>query len=657
MNKVVLSSIIDIISGGTPQTSVEEYWNNGNIGWLSVTDFNNDLRYVYASEKKITERGLKESNTKLLQYSDIIISARGTVGALAQIGKPMCFNQSCFGIRGKKDKVDNDFLYYALKNYVQHIKKRSQGSVFDTINLKSFDLMEIEIPKSIIEQEKIAKVLSDLDSKIELNNKINAELEEMSKNLYDYWFVQFDFPEANGKPYKTSGGEMAWNEDLKREIPVGWEVKILNSVIETILDHRGKTPKKLGGDWTDDENGIIALSAKIVKGGKLDNLNQANKVSRELYDKWMQVKLADGDILMTSEAPAGEFYFIQGKTDYCMSQRLFGIRANQSKMVPSYLYYELSKGNGYSQIMGSLSGSTVFGIRQDVLRKILVIVPNIEIQKKFNEIVIPQLKQIKLLDKENRELASLRDWLLPMLMNGQVSVGEVERDYVVKDEVLGMVAEATNNNAKVVNLFNEDEREEDYYEKRKALAIYIINQSLNDVYFGDTKLFKLLHLADYHAIKRNFGQNYFQNVAGPFDGEFKNRFIKEINDEGLFTIEKPNKKYIFKKGINHKDSLLVNDYFSMTELQKVDSLITYFFSENYERPEIFSTLYAVWNNRLIKKQEVTPKLLKQDFLSWDDQKKQYEDQIFPELDTMKMLGIVPDGWGRYISKAKNKLEL
>lgn len=250
MIKVVLSSIIDIISGGTPKTSVDEYWNNGDIGWLSVTDFNNDTRYVYNSEKKITETGLKESNTKLLQFGDIIISARGTVGALAQIGKPMCFNQSCFGIRGKKEIVDNDFLYYALKNYVQHIKKRSQGSVFDTINLKSFDLMELEIPQSIKSQQKIAKVLSDLDAKIELNNKINAELEAMAKTLYEYWFVQFDFPfdfaqgkpvpvtepvevpglqqaQSPQKPYKSSGGRMVWNEELKREIPEGWEVKTI----------------------------------------------------------------------------------------------------------------------------------------------------------------------------------------------------------------------------------------------------------------------------------------------------------------------------------------------------------------------------------------------------------------------------------------------
>jgi type I restriction enzyme S subunit len=336
------------------------------------------------------------------------------------------------------DTIDAKYFYYSLTNksiteYLNIIAANNVTS-YPSLNPSDIGNLVLKIPSIIIEQQKIAKVLSDLDAKIEINNHINTELEAMAKTLYDYWFVQFDFPDANGKPYKSSGGKMIWNEDLKREIPEGWEVQSLNKVIETILDHRGKTPKKLGSDWTDDENGIIALSAKIVKGGKLNNLRQANKVSKELYEKWMPIKLIDGDILMTSEAPAGEFYFIQGKTDYCMSQRLFGIRANQMKMVPSYLYYELSKGNGYSQIMGSLSGSTVFGIRQDVLRKILVVVPNLEIQKEFNKIVLPQLKQIKQLDEQNQELASLRDWLLPMLMNGQVSVGDVE-------EQLGMVAE------------------------------------------------------------------------------------------------------------------------------------------------------------------------------------------------------------------------
>lgn len=184
MNKVVLNDIIEVISGGTPKTTEPLYWKNGSIGWLSISDFNNDLRKVYTSEKKITERGLNESSAKLLEVDDIIISARGTVGVLSQIGTPMAFNQSCFGLRGKKGIVDNTYLYYALKNYVSNIQKKGQGSVFNTINLDSFKIMEIEIEVDVIRQQKIASILSALDDKIELNNKINDNLPNRLLNFY-----------------------------------------------------------------------------------------------------------------------------------------------------------------------------------------------------------------------------------------------------------------------------------------------------------------------------------------------------------------------------------------------------------------------------------------------------------------------------------------
>jgi len=182
MNKVVLSDIIEIISGGTPKTSEPMFWINGDIGWLSINDFSGVPRKVYRSEKKITQLGVENSSTNILDIDDIIISARGTVGELAQIGFPMAFNQSCFGIRGKKDIINNNYLFYNLKNYVNNIVKRSQGSVFNTINRASFDLMEINIHTSISIQKKIANVLSSIDDKIELNNKINDNL--------SYYFIQ-----------------------------------------------------------------------------------------------------------------------------------------------------------------------------------------------------------------------------------------------------------------------------------------------------------------------------------------------------------------------------------------------------------------------------------------------------------------------------------
>jgi type I restriction enzyme S subunit len=125
---------------------------------------------------------------------------------------------------------------------------------------------------------------------------------------------------------------------------------------------------------------------------------------------------------MTSEAPLGEFYFILNDTNYCMSQRLFAIRADKSKILSTYLYYELSKGNGYSQLIGKASGSTVFGIRQDELRKVNILKPKLDLQITFDDKIKPMLLRIRNNEFQNQKLTELRDWLLPMLMNGQVTI-------------------------------------------------------------------------------------------------------------------------------------------------------------------------------------------------------------------------------------------
>ena len=173
MTENFLSEFIDIIGGGTPKTSVAEYWN-GTIPWLSVKDFNNDKRYVYETEKHISKAGLAHSSTKLLEKDDIIISARGTVGELAMIPFPMAFNQSCYGIRGKKG-VNQTFLYYLLKDSVRALKVMTHGSVFDTITRDTFANIKVSIPSEPV-QSKIASVLSALDDKIEENERINNNL-------------------------------------------------------------------------------------------------------------------------------------------------------------------------------------------------------------------------------------------------------------------------------------------------------------------------------------------------------------------------------------------------------------------------------------------------------------------------------------------------
>lgn len=387
MRKVILSDVIDIISGGTPKTKMKEYWN-GNIGWLSVVDFNNDLRKVYKSEKTITELGLKNSSTKMLDIGDIIISARGTVGALAQIGSPMCFNQSCFGLRGKKDVIINDYLYYALKNYIANMRKRTQGSVFETINIDSFKLMEINIHSDINIQKKIAKVLSRIDDKIELNNKTNSELEKVAKELYDYWFIQFDFPDKNNRPYKSNNGKMVYNEILKKYIPYGWEVKRIKDFCDVI---------------TGKEDANFATN-----NGQYAFFTCGEEILRCAYPQF------EGKAILIAGNGNFNVKYFEGK--FNAYQRTY-VLIPQEKDILGIMYRGAI--DSINRFIAGSNGSIVKFITKSDIENTNLLVPN---NKNLITIFNKILSKIDCLKKENLKLSSLRDWLLPMLLNGQVKV-------------------------------------------------------------------------------------------------------------------------------------------------------------------------------------------------------------------------------------------
>lgn len=416
---------------GTPH-----YSDNSDIYFINGNNIKNGIIEINDSTKKIDIEEF-EKNYIPLNEKTLLLSINGTLGSLAFYNDEKVMLGKSIAYLNFKTEINKFYYYYfQLENVQQYFYNVATGSTIKNLSLKSIQDYEVPVPEKH-EWESISNVLSALDSKIALNNRINAELEAMAKTVYDYWFVQFDFPfdfaqgkpSAEGKPYKSSGGKMVWSEELKREVPEGWKVKPLDKIIETIIDNRGKTPLKLGGDWAQDRNGVVALSAKHVKGGKLIKLDEANVVTFEMFEKWMSSnKLQEGDIIMTSEAPCGEFYLILSDTNYCLSQRLFAIRANKSIVKSNYLYYELSKGNGYSQILGKQSGSTVFGIRQNELRTVNVLIPDFKLQEIFDIKIAPMLNQIRNNELQNQQLSSLRDWLLPMLMNGQVKVGEVEAE-------------------------------------------------------------------------------------------------------------------------------------------------------------------------------------------------------------------------------------
>lgn len=265
-----LSELIHLVGGGTPKTTVPEYWN-GEIPWLSVVDFGKGLKKVYQTEKTITEKGLNESSTKILKEGQIIISARGTVGELAVLGRDMAFNQSCYGIYAN-EKTENNFLYYLLKFSIGKIKKNTHGAVFDTITKQTFDNIEVSIPDNTTTQKQIAQILTSLDDKIELNLQMNLTLEAMAQAIFKEWFVNFNFPGFDG--------------ELVDGLPKGWR---MGNVLEIATLLSGGTPKTSEPEYWDGD--IHWISAKDITSSNNQFIIETEKTITELGIKKSAAKL------------------------------------------------------------------------------------------------------------------------------------------------------------------------------------------------------------------------------------------------------------------------------------------------------------------------------------------------------------------------------
>mgnify|MGYP000499936846 CR=1 FL=1 len=243
-----LSEVASTGSGGTPLSTKIEYYKDGNIPWINSGEVGQHS--IKATKNFITKLGMENSSAKLFPKGSVLLAMYGaTAGRASLLEFEATTNQAVCAIIPKKG-YNASFIKYYLDVLYYYLVGVSTGSARDNLNQNG--ILDIEIPfPNELTQQKIASVLSALDNKIELNNRINAELEAMAKTLYDYWFVQFDFPDKKGKPYKTSGGKMVWNEELKREIPEGWEVKELNNFSNTAS---GGTPLSTKKEYYVDGN-------------------------------------------------------------------------------------------------------------------------------------------------------------------------------------------------------------------------------------------------------------------------------------------------------------------------------------------------------------------------------------------------------------------
>jgi type I restriction enzyme S subunit len=412
----------------------------------------------------------------LPEVGDVVLTTEAPLGEVAQLwDTKIALAQRIVTLRGKSGLLHNDYLVYLLQSSTiqNQLNARSTGTTVKGIKQSELRKIVLDIP-SLDYQKWTAECLQSLDRKIKNNNQINQTLEKMAQALFKSWFVDFEPVKAKIAVLEAGGSQedatlaamtaisgkdadslavfeqehpekyaelkataelfpSALQDSGLGEIPERWNVSLLEDATSLIIDHRGKTPKKLGGDWS--EEGHPAISAKNIKDGRLVRYDAIKYVDSDLYTKWMKDKLLAGDILMTSEAPLGELLYLAKDCDYLLSQRLYGIRANNEIISGSYLYFWLQTSAAKADINGRATGSTVVGIRQSELKKVNVMVPQKAVVDSFSNLTALYLEKIESNEKQNIVLKKLRDTLLPKLLSGEITLPEAEElakeaDYV-----------------------------------------------------------------------------------------------------------------------------------------------------------------------------------------------------------------------------------
>ena len=256
----------------------------------------------------------------------------------------------------------------------------------------------------------IAGILGSIDEKIELNRKKIAELEALAKTIYDYWFVQFDFPDKNGKPYKSSGGKMVWNEQLKREVPEGWEVGTIHSICDLLV---GGTPSKKVSDYW---NGSIPFWGPTDCSDSIFQFHTASQITDSGFAHCSSDMIPENSTVITARGSIGKVAMVGVKM--AMNQSCFAFHSNDGEDV--FLYY-LAK-QLVNHLKQTSTGSVFNAFVSSDLKNVILSLGNKSVRHLYSQIADGVFMQIKTLVQQINELINLRDTLLPLLMNGQVVV-------------------------------------------------------------------------------------------------------------------------------------------------------------------------------------------------------------------------------------------
>lgn len=393
-----LSDLGTIVGGATPSTKDSSNYENGSIAWITPKDLSaHTERFISHGERNITEKGLKSCSAQLMPPNSILFTSRAPIGYIAIAKNEVCTNQGFKSIIPNKD-TDFMFLYYLLRYNKDNIENLGSGTTFKEVSGSTMRNVPVKVPP-LPTQQKIAAILSSLDDKIELNNKINTNLEQQAQAFFKNWFVDFE-------PF---GGKM----------PEGWKEIPLEELCTVVT--KGTTPTTLGKKFT--EVGINFIKGESILDNHTFDLQKISHIDDETNLMLKRSIIQPNDILFTIAGTLGRFAFIDETLTPANTNQAVGIiRANLEIISPYYLY-SFFIGNWHNDYYTKrIQQAVQANLSLGTIKSLPIIIPDSQNLNKYTNLIEPLFRQMKQLENENIKLSTLRDTLLPKLMNGEIEM-------------------------------------------------------------------------------------------------------------------------------------------------------------------------------------------------------------------------------------------
>ncbi|QAR21466.1 restriction endonuclease subunit S [Limosilactobacillus fermentum] len=366
-------------------------FKNGKYPFVQTGDVKRANLYINSNSEFYNEKGLSQS--KLWPKGTLCITIAANIAETGILAYPMCFPDSIVGFTANKKVSSESFMYYIFEYLKQQIQNQASGSIQDNINIEYLTNLNLRVPEKKT-QDKIVDTLSILDKKISSNYAIVNKLQLMSLTIYDYWFLQFEFPNEEGKPYKSSGGKMVWNEELQREIPEGWtSTRLKDIIVENPKSKIKVSDVKNDGEIPFFTSGVDILSTnESIVSGLNCYLNTGGNADVKYY--YGEASYSTDTWCITAE----------NETKYILPFVLNKIKPSMDKVF--------------------FQGTGLRHLQKNLLREYQFCLPDSNVVKEFSKLASDIFKKQHCLLEENKKLESLKQFLLPLLMNGQVTVGE-----------------------------------------------------------------------------------------------------------------------------------------------------------------------------------------------------------------------------------------